>query len=117
MITYLKMTSINHEVFITITKYCRPSELKQISTLSKECNDIVQTKVDCMFDLKKELSDWARRWLHSIIKPQIWWEGTFDGKSKLVEHRESIDPIQMDNIYATGVILFKKNMEFDIKNK
>ena len=40
------MASINYEVFLTITKYCRISDLKQTAILSKECNDIVQPLIN-----------------------------------------------------------------------
>lgn len=36
------MASINHELFVAITKYCNSESLKVLAILSKECHDIVQ---------------------------------------------------------------------------
>lgn len=109
------MTSINHEVFITITKYCRPSDLKQIAILSKECNDIVQPRVDYIFDLKKCLVNWQRKTIQELVKPlefRLIEEGCRLYYRSIPED-DTPAFSEMEDKYAAAVILSKRR--FGIK--
>lgn len=109
------MVPINHDIFITITKYCRPSDLKQIAGLSKECNDIVQPIVDYMFDLKECLEKWLRSYIREFVKPLESKPFGENGTLLYPAMPPNDTPAfrKMEDIYAAAVIVSKKR--FGIK--
>ena len=61
------MTSVNHEAFVGLLKYCRLSDLVKLVILSKECVDVVQCEIDRICELQGK-PRWIKRLGHSLIK-------------------------------------------------
>ena len=59
------MTSVNHEVFVGLLKYCKLPDLVKLVILSKECVDIVQCEID---KIRVSQVCWVRFLGHSLIK-------------------------------------------------
>ena len=98
------MASINHEIFVTITKYCNPCDLKQIAILSKECNNIVQPVIDYIFDLNKELPICFKRWLYHALKSV---KGSIIVRNKLNDINFDFEWFQPNEILFNDLLAIK----------
>ena len=61
------MSAINHEIFITILKYCQLIDLLKLVTISKECSNLVQRKIDSVCELQGE-PRWIKRFSRCFIQ-------------------------------------------------
>lgn len=61
------MSSINHEIFVTILKYCELVDLLKMVTISKECSKLIQRKIDSICELQGQ-PRWLKRFSRCFIQ-------------------------------------------------